>query len=88
MSAAGARVDGREQESNAQNTIALGAALQMLGADFKILEDILTRQFKKKGDAVVANNVTVARAGCDYATAAFPGVPVHPVRHRQTFCRA
>ncbi len=66
---------GASKNPNAQNTIALGAALQMLGADFKILEDILTRQFKKKGDAVVADNVAVARAGCDYATAHFQAFP-------------
>ena len=54
-----------------QNTIALAAVLRLIGVEFKILEDILTLQFKRKGDAVVAENVGVARAGYDYAAAHF-----------------
>ena len=50
-----------------QNTIALAAVLRLIGVEFKILEDILTLQFKRKGEAVVAENVGVARAGYDYA---------------------
>jgi 2-oxoglutarate ferredoxin oxidoreductase subunit alpha len=50
-----------------QNTIALAAVLRLVGVEFKILEDILTFQFKRKGDAVVAENVGVARAGYDHA---------------------
>src|SRR5687768_1164191 len=33
-----------------QNTIALAAVLQLIGVEFRILEDILTLQFKRKGD--------------------------------------
>jgi 2-oxoglutarate ferredoxin oxidoreductase subunit alpha len=54
-----------------QNTIALAALLRLIGVEFKILEDILTLQFKRKGEAVVAENVGVARAGYDYAGAHF-----------------
>ncbi|HUZ76332.1 MAG TPA: 2-oxoacid:acceptor oxidoreductase subunit alpha [Chloroflexota bacterium] len=54
-----------------QNTIAVGAALQLVGADFKSLEDILTLQFRRKGDDVVAENVGVARAGFEYAASHF-----------------
>jgi 2-oxoglutarate ferredoxin oxidoreductase subunit alpha len=54
-----------------QNTIALAAVLRLIGVEFKILEDILTLQFKRKGDAVVVENVGVARAGYDYAGARF-----------------
>jgi 2-oxoglutarate ferredoxin oxidoreductase subunit alpha len=50
-----------------QNTIALAAVLRLIGVEFKILEDILTLQFKRKGEAVVAENVGVARAGYEYA---------------------
>jgi 2-oxoglutarate/2-oxoacid ferredoxin oxidoreductase subunit alpha len=50
-----------------QNTIALAAVLRLIGVEFKILEDILSLQFKRKGDAVVAENVGVARAGYEYA---------------------
>ncbi len=55
----------------AQNTLAIGAALSMMGVGFQSLEDVLTEQFKKKGEAVIAENVSIARAGYDYATAHF-----------------
>jgi 2-oxoglutarate/2-oxoacid ferredoxin oxidoreductase subunit alpha len=51
----------------AANTAALGATLQMLGIESEPLEAVIARQFKKKGDAVVAENVGIARAGYEYA---------------------
>ena len=58
-----------------QNTIALAAVLRLIGVEFKVLEEILTLQFKRKGAAVVAENVGVARAGYDYADAHFNPLP-------------
>ncbi len=55
----------------AQNTLAIGAGLSMMGISFQSLEDVLKEQFRKKGDAVVAENVGVARAGYDYAISNF-----------------
>src|SRR6201997_55100 len=55
----------------AQNTLAVGAALSMAGVGFQALEEVLKEQFKKKGDAVVAENVGIGRAGYEYATANF-----------------
>ncbi len=55
----------------AQNTLAIGAGLHMMGIGFAALEEVLREQFKKKGDAVVAENVDVARVGYDYAAAHF-----------------
>ncbi len=55
----------------AQNTLAIGAGLSMMGISFQALEDVLKEQFRKKGDAVVAENVGVARAGYDYAISNF-----------------
>jgi 2-oxoglutarate ferredoxin oxidoreductase subunit alpha len=55
----------------AQNTLAVGAGLNMMGIGFQALEEVLTEQFKKKGTAVVAENVDIARAGYDYAAANF-----------------
>ena len=55
----------------AQNTVALGAGLHMMGIGFPSLEEVLREQFKKKGEAVIAENVGVARAGYDYAAAHF-----------------
>src|SRR5712692_10372135 len=55
----------------AQNTLAIGAGLSMMGIGFQAFESVLTEQFKKKGEAVVAENVGLARAGYDYATLNF-----------------
>jgi 2-oxoglutarate ferredoxin oxidoreductase subunit alpha len=59
----------------AGNTVAIAAALQMLGVEFQALEDALKRIFKRKGDAVTAENIGFARAGYDYATATFKPFP-------------
>src|SRR6266487_1843194 len=55
----------------AQNTLAIGAGLHMMGIGFQALEEVLREQFKKKGEAVVSENVGIARVGYDYATANF-----------------
>jgi len=62
----------------AQNTLAMGAGLHMMGIGFSALEEVLREQFKKKGDTVVADNIGVARAGYDYAAAHFQAFP-HPL---------
>jgi 2-oxoglutarate/2-oxoacid ferredoxin oxidoreductase subunit alpha len=59
----------------AGNTVAIAATLQMLGVEFKAMEDALARIFKRKGDAVVAENVGIARSGYDYAAANFQAFP-------------
>jgi 2-oxoglutarate ferredoxin oxidoreductase subunit alpha len=59
----------------AANTAALGATLQLLGIESEPLETVITRQFKKKGEAVVAENVAVARAGYEYAAQHFTSFP-------------
>src|SRR5256885_623454 len=55
----------------AVNTAALGATLQLLGIESEPLETVIARQFKKKGDAVVTQNLAIARAGYDYAAQNF-----------------
>src|SRR6476619_2585370 len=59
----------------AVNTAALGAALQLIGIEPEALETVIARQFKKKGEAVVAENVGIARAGYDYAAQNFTPFP-------------
>src|SRR6266487_754374 len=59
----------------AANTAALGAALQLLGVDSEPLEAAIARQFKKKGDAVVTENVGIARGGYEYAVNNFKPFP-------------
>jgi 2-oxoglutarate ferredoxin oxidoreductase subunit alpha len=58
-----------------QNTIALAAVLRLIGVEFKILQDILTLQFKRKGEAVITENVGVAQAGYEYAASHFKRFP-------------
>ncbi|HVJ08012.1 MAG TPA: 2-oxoacid:acceptor oxidoreductase subunit alpha [Acidisarcina sp.] len=60
----------------AQNTLAIGAALSMVGIGFEALEDVLREQFRKKEEAVITENISLARAGYDYATQNF-----HPFAH-------
>jgi 2-oxoglutarate/2-oxoacid ferredoxin oxidoreductase subunit alpha len=59
----------------AQNTLAIGAGLHMMGIGFQALEEVLREQFKKKGEAVVAENIGVARVGYDYAAGHFKAFP-------------
>src|SRR5262249_6563217 len=59
----------------AANTAALGAVLQMLGIESEPLEAAIARQFKKKGEAVVAENVGIARGGYEYAARHFQAFP-------------
>ncbi len=51
----------------AANTAALGAVLQLIGIEPEPLETVIARQFKKKGDAVVTENIGIARGGYEYA---------------------
>ena len=55
----------------AQNTLALGAALSMMGVGFNVLEGVFQAQFGRKGEAVVNENVSIARSGYEYATTNF-----------------
>jgi 2-oxoglutarate ferredoxin oxidoreductase subunit alpha len=55
----------------AVNTAALGAVLQMLGIESEPLEAVIARQFKNKGEAVVSENVGIARGGYEYAAQNF-----------------
>jgi 2-oxoglutarate ferredoxin oxidoreductase subunit alpha len=58
-----------------QNTIALAAILQLIGVDFDVLEEILTLQFKRKGQAAIDENVGVARAGYEHSVRTFQRFP-------------
>lgn len=58
-----------------QNTLAVAAGLSMMGIGFQPLEEVLTHQFKKKGDAVVNENVESARNAYHYSTQHFEPFP-------------
>lgn len=58
-----------------QNTVAVGVVASLMGLDFKVLEESLTLRFQRQGEAIVSENVGVARAGFDYAMANFEPFP-------------
>lgn len=49
------------------NTVAVGAVLGMLRLDLEILNSILHETFKKKGESIINTNISVAKAGYEYA---------------------
>ena len=63
-----------------QNTIALGVSTYLMGLDFDALGNSLKLQFGRKGDAVIEENTTAARAGYDYAAEHFEAYPVPVAR--------
>ncbi|MCA9371380.1 2-oxoacid:acceptor oxidoreductase subunit alpha [Candidatus Woesebacteria bacterium] len=48
------------------NSIALGASLALLGGELKVFETIIRDEFGKKGEAIVKENVELAKKGYDY----------------------
>jgi len=58
-----------------QNTVAVGTMAFLMGLNFDVLEESLSLRFQRQGEAVVAENVGVARAGFDYAEANFEAFP-------------
>ena len=58
-----------------QNTVALGAIMRVLGLDIATLEAALQREFGRKGQEVIDENVGAARAGFEHAEANFPSNP-------------
>ena len=54
-----------------QNTVAVGAIMALMKLDFSVLEESLQLRFQRQGQAVVDENVRVARAGYDYTLANF-----------------
>jgi 2-oxoglutarate ferredoxin oxidoreductase subunit alpha len=61
----------------AQNTLAVGAGISMMGIGFQALEEVLTEQFKKKGEAVASENVGLARVGYDLPPRISDHLPGH-----------
>lgn len=62
-----------------RNTVALGATLALINYDFDILESVITDQFKRKGEAVVAVNVKSAKAGYDTVKNKYPAGYIHKI---------
>ncbi len=69
------------------NTVALGAAVGVLGMDFSIAEGLLRRIWEKKGEEVVQQNIAAARAGFDYSRSELKTpfkVKIEPVKRDKT----
>jgi 2-oxoglutarate ferredoxin oxidoreductase subunit alpha len=49
------------------NTVALGAAMGILGLDFSIIENMMAKMWARKGQKVADANVAAARAGYDFS---------------------
>ena len=66
-----------------QNTVAVGAAVQMLGLGFETLASVFETTFAKK-PAVVQKNIEAARNGYDYAAKNFQplATPLHPTEQK------
>jgi 2-oxoglutarate ferredoxin oxidoreductase subunit alpha len=66
------------KEANAdgimRNTVALGATVALLGAEFKVIEEVIRDQFKKKGDEIIMYNVNLAQKGYDFIKKNHPEV--------------
>jgi len=58
-----------------QNTVAVGAVASLIGLEFEVLEESLVLRFQRQGQAMVDENVRVARAGYDYAEKHFEHFP-------------
>lgn len=70
-----------------RNTIGLGVVTAIVGAPFEFLERVIHDQFKKKGDEVVTNNVTIAKAGFDAikSDAAIEATKLGPVAEKKDY---
>ena len=71
-----AELAGDSKNKLIQNTISLGVMMFLIGLDFSVLEEALEMAFKRKGAAVVEENVTMARAGFDHGVGNFEPFPV------------
>ena len=58
-----------------QNTVAIGAAMYLLGMEYQVLADSMTQQFQRKGEKIVNDNLRVAKAGFDHAIQNFTRFP-------------
>ncbi|HEU4391144.1 MAG TPA: 2-oxoacid:acceptor oxidoreductase subunit alpha [Blastocatellia bacterium] len=50
-----------------QNTVGIGALMFLAGLDFNTVAEVLADTFQHKGQAVIDQNVAIARAGFDHA---------------------
>jgi 2-oxoglutarate ferredoxin oxidoreductase subunit alpha len=56
-----------------RNTVGVGASLGLVNYDIEIFYEILRKEFARKGDVVVNNNIAAAKAGYDYVQKNYAG---------------
>ncbi|MGZ4903341.1 MAG: 2-oxoacid:acceptor oxidoreductase subunit alpha [Halobacteriota archaeon] len=54
------------------NMAAMGASVALIGYDLELLNEVIRDFFEDKGQEIVAQNVSAATAGYEYATQAYP----------------
>ena len=55
-----------------KNNVALGASIALIHYDFDIVAGVIRDTFKRKGDKIINENTSAARAGFDYIKKNFP----------------
>ncbi len=55
-----------------KNNLALGASMALIDYDFEILAGVIRDTFKRKGDKIINENISAAKAGFDYIKKNFP----------------
>ncbi len=55
-----------------KNNLALGASIALIDYDFEILAGVMRDTFKRKGDKIINENISAAKAGFDYIKKNFP----------------
>lgn len=54
------------------NNLALGVLVELLGADFGILEEMIRENFAKKGEEIIAKNIEAAKLGQEFIKKHYP----------------
>ncbi len=65
-----------------QNTVALGALIQMIGFDLDVTAELIAETFRHKGDKVIEQNVNLLNAGYEYAAK-----DLNPIDRKWNFSR-
>jgi 2-oxoglutarate ferredoxin oxidoreductase subunit alpha len=55
-----------------KNNLALGASIALVDYDFETLAGVIRDTFKRKGDKIINENISAAKAGFDYIKKNFP----------------
>ncbi|MBN1298572.1 MAG: 2-oxoacid:acceptor oxidoreductase subunit alpha [Actinobacteria bacterium] len=58
-----------------KNNVALGVSVALLNYDFNMLKEVITENFKDKGQKIIDFNVSAAKAGFDFIMKEFTGIP-------------